>query len=310
MSLGMRRILSWCCLLLVVHCGSFCEEALPYPRVSREAFEARLPFFSYDKDIPLDGRIVLEKKEARAVRWKLVFRGAQGFLVPGYLEIPEGARKPYPLVVLLHGWSGGKENWWEEGNYISGSEMRTALIESGYAVLALDACAHGERAHEIDYLHVNPYEDPAAPPRRNYFSIAEIVIQTVKDHRRALDYMEERGDMDMSRVGLVGYSMGGVNTMLLLAIESRVKMGVACVPPWFNDAWRPVEPVDYTWGLGDKPLLMLMGRRDGFYTEGQIEASRRAYLNPDTTRTVWYDRDHKLAPDYVPDALAWVKKHL
>ncbi|HOD52547.1 MAG TPA: alpha/beta fold hydrolase [Candidatus Hydrogenedentes bacterium] len=305
-----RYVFAWCVLALTVHCWSFCEEAGPYPRVSRDAFEARLPFFAYDKDIPVDGRIVLQKEEAHSIRYKLVFRGVQGFLVPGYLEIPESATKPYPLVVLLHGWSGGKDNWWEKKNYISGSEMRTALLKSGYAVLAFDAAAHGERSNEIDYLHVNTYEDPAAPPRRNYFSIPEIVIQTVKDCRRALDYMEERGDIDMSRVGLVGYSMGGVNTMLLLAIEPRIKMGVACVPPWYNAAWKPVEPVDYTWGLGDKPLLMLLGRMDEFYTEGQIEASRKAYLNLDTTKTIWYDTDHQLTPRYVHDALAWVKRYL
>jgi dienelactone hydrolase len=297
-------------LVLAVQCWSFCEEVQPYPRVSREAFEARLPFFAYDKDIPLDGRAVLEKDEEHSTRWKLVFRGVQGFLVPGYLEVPENAEKPYPLIVLMHGWSGAKENWWEESNYISGSEMRTALLESGYAILAFDASAHGERSNEIDYLHVNAFEDPAAPPRRNYFSIPEIVIQTVKDCRRALDYMEERGDVDMSRVGVLGYSMGGVNTMLLLAIEPRFKMGVACVPPFYNASWTPVEPVDYTWGIGDKPLLMLMGRTDDFYTEGQIEASRKTYLNLETTKTIWYDRDHKLTAIYVSDALAWVKEHL
>ena len=298
------------CAVLVFMFGVVAEETAPYPRVSREAFEARLPFFDYDKDIPLDGRIVLEKKEDRSVRWKLVFRGVQGFLVPGYLEIPTEAKKPYPLVVLLHGWSGGKDNWWEKDSYISGAEMRTALLESGYAVLALDAAAHGERSNEIDYLHVNAYDDPAAPPRRNYFSISEIVIQTVKDYRRALDYMKERGDIDMSRVGALGYSMGAVDTLLLLAIDPRIKMGVACVPPFSNASWKPCEPVDYTWGLGDKPLLMLMGRKDGFYTEGQIEASRKAYLNLDTTKTIWYDQDHKLTAIYIPDALAWIKEHL
>ncbi|MCP4640929.1 MAG: alpha/beta fold hydrolase [bacterium] len=304
------RILVLCGLVLAAACWSFGDEAEPYPRVSKDAFEARLPFFDYNRDIPLDGRAVRERKSEHSLRWKFVFRGVQGFLVPGYLEVPKKAEKPYPLVVLLHGWSGGKENWWEEGNYISGGEMRAALLEAGYAVLALDAAAHGERSNEIDYLHVNTYDDPDAPPRRNYFSIPEIVVQTVKDHRRVLDYVAERGDVDMSRIGLVGYSMGAVNTMLLLSIDDRIKMGVACVSPWLNEAWTPVEPADYTWGLGDKPLLMLMGREDTFYTEARAEASRKAYLNPDTTKVIWYDRDHKLTPVYVPDALAWVKEHL
>ena len=129
----MWRILALYGLLLTVYWAAFGEEAEPYPRVTREAFEARRPFFAYDKAIPLDGRVVLEKQGDHSTRWKLVFRGVQGFLVPGYLEIPENASKPYPLVVLLHGWSGGKEDWWQEGNYINGSEMRTALLEAGTA---------------------------------------------------------------------------------------------------------------------------------------------------------------------------------
>ena len=38
------------------------EETNAYPRISEEAFKARLPFFDYDKSIPLEGRIVQEWK--------------------------------------------------------------------------------------------------------------------------------------------------------------------------------------------------------------------------------------------------------
>ena len=31
------------------------------------------------------------------------------------------------------------------------------------AVLALDAATHGERGNEIDYQHVNTFDDPKAP---------------------------------------------------------------------------------------------------------------------------------------------------
>ena len=113
----------------------------------------------------------------------------------------------------------------------------------------------------------------------------------------------------MGRVAALGYSMGGVNTMLLLALEPRIKMGVACVPPWYNAAWTPVEPVDYTWGILDEPLLMLMGRKDGFYTEAAIEASTKAYLNPGSTQVIWYDSDHQLTSVYVADAVEYVKRH-
>jgi dienelactone hydrolase len=230
--------------------------------------------------------------------------------VPGYLEFPGKGQRPYPLVLLLHGWSGSKQNWYEDENIISGGPMRKALLEAGYATLALDAATHGERSNEIDYQHVNPFDDPKAPPRRNYFTFPEITVQTVKDYRRALDYMAQREEIDMNRVGLVGYSMGAMDSFFLLSVEPRIKMAVACVPPLVSEGYGPTAPIDYTWGIGSKPFLMLMGRKDDMYDAAKVEASYRQYIEGPNTKLIWYDQGHKLTPVYVPDALAWVKRNL
>lgn len=286
------------------------ETPAPYPRITREAFESRLPFFAYDTAVPLEGRIVQRWDKDDTLREKIVFRGAQGFLVPGFIEVPKSAPKPAPLVLLLHGWSGSKQNWWEDGNIVSGGEMRKALLGAGYAVLALDAATHGERSNEIDYMHVNALDDPKAPARRNYFTFAEITIQTVKDYRRALDYIADRGDVDMTRIGLVGYSMGGMDSFFLLSVEPRLKTAVACVPPLRNESYGAASPIDYSWGIGDKPFLLLMGKKDDLYDPGKADASYRQYIEGPNNKLIWYDRDHKLTEIYVPDALDWIKKHL
>jgi dienelactone hydrolase len=286
------------------------EDASPYPRISEESFKARLPFFDYDKSIPLEARVVQEWDETGSLRQKIVFRGAQGFLVPGFLEFPKAASKPMPLVLLLHGWSGSKQNWYEAGNYINGGEMRKALLDAGYAVLALDAATHGERSNEIDYQHVNPFDDPKAPERRNYFTFPEITVQTVKDYRRALDYLAEREEIDKARIGLLGYSMGGMDSFILLSVEPRIKMAVACVPPLTTEHSSPTSPVDYTWGLQGKPFLMLMGRQDDLSSAIRVEASYHAYIEGPDTRLMWYDQGHKLTQIYIPDALAWIKGRL
>jgi len=287
------------------------EEAMPYPRISEEAFKARLPFFDYDKTVPLEGRVVRQWDQDKTLRQKIVFRGAQGLLVPGYIEFPKTAEKPSPLVLLLHGWSGGKEDWFQDDNYINGGVMRKALLDAGYAILALDAATHGERSHEIDHQDVNAFEDPKASARRNYFTFAEISIQTVKDYRRVLDFVAERGEVDMSRIGLVGYSMGGMDSFYLLSVEPRIKVAVACVPPLFGIGYDPTSPIDYSWGIRHIPFLMLMGRKDGEGDyEGKVKASYKNYIERPNTKLIWYDQGHKLTAIYVPDALAWVKKHL
>ena len=291
-------------------CDARSEEAAAYPRISKEAFLARLPFFDYDKAVPLEGRVVREWKEAGGIRQKIVFRGAQGFLVPGYLEFPRSNPPPCRLVLLLHGWSGGKEDWYQDNNHINGGLMRKALLQAGCAILALDAATHGERAGEIDYQHVNAFEDSKAPARRNYFTFAEISIQTVKDYRRALDFIAERGQVDMDRIGLVGYSMGGMDAFYLLSVEPRVKVAVACVPPLSSSGYGPASPVDYSWGIGQTPFLMLMGRKDEMGVTERVEASYHKYIEGPNTKLIWYDQGHKLTSIYVPDALAWIRKHL
>jgi dienelactone hydrolase len=298
------------CVIVCIALRVGAEEATPYPRISEEAFKARLPFFDYDPNIPLEARVVREWDDKDTLRQKIVFRGAQGFLVPGYLEYPKTAQKPYPLVLLLHGWSGSKDNWYEDQNITNGGMMRKALLGAGYAVLALDAATHGERSSEIDYQHVNPFDDPKAPPRRNYFTFPEITVQTVKDYRRALDYMAQRDEIDIKRVGLVGYSMGGMDSFYLLSAEPRIKMAVACVPPLSSPAYGPTTPIDYTWGIGQKPFLMLMGRKDDMYEAAKVDASYHQYIEGPNTKLIWYDQGHKLTPVYVPDALAWVKQNL
>lgn len=286
------------------------EETNAYPRISEEAFKARLPFFDYDKTLPLEGRIVQEWKQDGGLRQKFVFRGAQGFLVPGFIEFPKSNPPPYRLVLLLHGWSGGKDDWYHDDNYINGGVMRKALLDAGYAILALDAATHGERSNEIDYQHVNPYDDLKASARRSYFTYAEVSIQTVKDYRRALDFIFERGLVDTNRVGLLGYSMGGMDAFYLLAIEPRIKMAVAIVPPLLSIGYGPASPIDYSWGIGNRPFLMLAGRKDGLGVAVRVEASYHQYIEGPNTKLIWYDKGHQLGEIYVPDALAWVKKYL
>jgi len=286
------------------------EDAAPYPRISEEAFKARLPFFDYDKSIPLEGRIVRQWDREGTLRQKLVFRGAQGFLVPAYLEFPKTSQKPRPLVLMLHGWSGSKEDWYQDDNYINGGLMRKALLGAGYAVFALDAATHGERSNEIDYLDVNAFDDSKVPARRNYFTFAEISMQTVKDYRRALDFLTERGEIDTNRVGLVGYSMGGMDSFFLLAVEPRIHVAVACVPPLLSIGYGPASPIDYSWGIGQRPFLMLMGHTDTMGEPAKVEASYHKYIETPNTKLIWYEQGHKLTSIYVPDALDWIKKHL
>ncbi|UCH35619.1 MAG: alpha/beta fold hydrolase [Armatimonadota bacterium] len=277
--------------------------------VGEEAFKVLMAFYDYDKEISLEARAVELKETATTVRRKVVFRGARGFLVPGYLEFPKQGKPPYPCVLLLHGWSGSKENWWDDGKYISGGEAQTALLAHGYAVFALDAQGHGDRIAENDYSVVNVYNEPGAEPRKNYFTLREIITQSVVDYRRGLDYLVTRGDVDMQRIGLLGYSMGGFQAFALTAAEPRIKVAVACAAPvsWSQDV--VLAPANYARGIGDRPFCMLVGRRDEMCSEVQAQELYELAESPNT-KILFYDAGHRLPVDYVPDAAAFMAAHL
>jgi len=285
------------------------DDPPPLEAVSEEAFNAMVRFFDYDTTIPLTPRIVERKDRDVSVREKFVFRGVRRFLVPGYLEVPKERATPVPLVLLVHGWSGSKDHWWHDDGYISGGNMRKALLGAGYAVLAVDAPTHGDRIAENDYALVNDLRENGQPTHRNFFTLEEIVAQSTRDYRRVLDFVESRDEIDHKRIGMIGYSMGGLQTFILTAVEPRIRVSVACVVPSLAGRTTSIAPKDYARGIGDRPFLMLMGRTDTMCH--QQHARQLLDLIPSTRKDLtFYDAGHKLPTDYVSDALAWIEEHL
>lgn len=292
-------------LLVSLMLPAFAEAPAAPPVIGEEAHGLLLRTYDYDATIPLEARVVQREEVGGATRDKVVFRGARSFMVPGYLQIPPGGQGPYPCVVLMHGWSGGKRNWWEDGGYIHGGEVRKALLAAGYAVFALDAQGHGDRIAENDYHVVNLFEEPGAPPRKNYFTLRDVITQTLLDYRRGLDYLATRGDIDMNRVGAMGYSMGGFHAVSLTAVEPRIKAAVACVVPvtWRED---PIlDPANYLRSIGTRPFFMIQGSTDELCNG---EQSRELYKHVEgpNTRLEILESGHKLPGDYVGIAVPWL----
>ncbi len=269
-------------------------------------------FFEYDASIPLEARIVEKKNVDGIEREKIVFRGCQGFLVPGYFQLPPEDSGKVPCVLLLHGWSGSKESWFQKDNYISGSNIRNELLQSGYAVLILDAQCHGDRISTNDFAPVNHYRNPeVAQPRKGYFTQREIYMQTVIDYRRAIDYLATRAEIDTSRIGMIGYSMGGTQTFMLTGVDDRIRTSVACVTPAEKSKWSPIAPQNYVPSLANRPFLMIMGKTDTMCPIPHAQAVHRL-IQQNTTDSdlILMDAGHRLQNDYVPHAIGWIKKHL
>jgi len=273
--------------------------------IGPEAFEVLRLFFAYDPGIPLEARVVDQRDAAGYARDKVVFRGAKGGRVPAYLAVPEGAG-PHPCVVLMHGIGSSKEDWWRDDSFPSGGHLSRQLLDSGFAVMTVDAEYHGERSIN------NDFESPMVFTFQHGWILRarDMIVQSVVEHRRAIDYLATRDDIDLSRLGVVGYSMGGIMAFALSALEPRIQASVAAVTPILEEAYSAIAVQNLAPYATRPPFLMLVGEED--HRNYSPEAARRihALLASPEKELVFYPSGHKLPQEWTEAATEWMRTHL
>ncbi len=270
--------------------------------LNQQAYSILESTFAYEKDYPLHARITGSFQMKDQTFEQFAFDSYHGGSVPGFLALPEKGDAPYPVVLLLHGITGKKENWLQD-QFTNGSKVVHGLLAQGYAVLALDAQYHGARLVNNDYIEPGNM----VFKRKWLIRYSHLVTQTVVDYRRAIDYLESRQDIDPQRMGVLGYSMGGHMAFVLGANEPRVKAVVACVVP---DTKGIVNNAgSFAPHLGHLPLLMLMASKDQFYTKDQAQGLFDAI--PGNNKAIkFYNSGHSLPSAYTRNAVTWIKDAL
>lgn len=287
-------------ILLATVTGSVVHgQDAPVP-VGKEAFGVVASLYDYDREIPLQARVVDREELPGCTREKIVFRARDRWVV-GYLGIPKDGQATHPCVLALHGIGADKSSWWDDDSFARGGALTTALLRDGFAVFTPDAEYHGERTHDNEF-------------ERGWMNrVRDMIVQSVVDCRRAVDYLQTRPDIDATRIGLIGYSMGGIEAFPLAALDHRIQVTVACVTSisHIDEAGGGplLESRNFAHALGDRPFLMLMGRSDPACT---VAAAQRVHdrIPGEKKRLVFYDSGHRLPAEYVEDARAWLAKAL
>lgn len=120
------------------------------------------------------------------------------------IHIPDESRK-YPAVILLHGFTGYKE----ERNYV---ELANQLVNHGYVVIRFDASGFGESEGTLtkDYRF------------SNYLSDIEVIYQ----------YLISQKFVDNKRIGLMGHSMGAMLSIIYASQNRNIKAICSVSPPY------------------------------------------------------------------------------
>lgn len=268
--------------------------------VGDEAFSVIRQLYEYDASLPLNAKIVQKIDSAAFMRETFVIDGWRGSRVPGLIAFPKPRASRSPVIVLIDGIGGWKERWWQSTSWNRGRVLIDTLLANGYAVIMIDAPASGDRIHENDFETAETFIRKPAQFR-------DFTIQNTIEHRRVLDYLATRSDIDTTRIGALGLSVGGMTTFFLGTVEPRIKAGVTGLTP----LWRfgsVTSPANYASRV-QMPLLMLMGRKDSYYTEEHVEQVA-AWLGSSAKKVVWYDVGHRLPEEYAAEAAAWFRNYL
>lgn len=270
-----------------------------------EALAGIRTFFAYDTAVPLDVRVSEDDKTSSYRREKIVFTGTNGKRVPGYLTIPGGVSDRVPVVVAIHAGASSKDAWWQVDSYERGRLITDRLLAGKVAILSLDAELHGERSAGNDFESFRTMWFDG----KKFTWIRDGIIQTVRDYRRALDYLGSRPEIDMNRVGVIGYSLGGMMSIYLTAFDSRPTVTVACVAavdePWLY----PVAPINVANSISRPAILLLGGRSDALSTPAKMDALFAA-LPTSQKRLTYFASGHRLPEAYADSAAAWLLTRL
>ncbi len=158
------------------------------------------------------------------------FDNGAGESVPGYLLLPKGASAPRPGILYCH-WHGGEYDGGKRELFEARHTPEApgpALAKRGYVVLAIDARCFGERngrgpdgASERDYVGEETTAKFDLWVGRTFWGML------LRDDLIALDYLASRPEVDPQRLGVTGMSMGATRTWWLLALDERLRTGVA-----------------------------------------------------------------------------------
>jgi len=166
-----------------------------------------------------DLAVLSEEQEDGYVRRLIEYSTLPGERVKAYLLVPDGVTLPAPAVMVLH-----QTTCCGKGEVFGLGCDRTLaygldLVKRGYVVLAPDGITFGPRAVDA------PCGDTRAVYRKfpHWSALGIMTWEAIQ----AVNVLVSLPEVDSTRIGCIGHSHGGYGTILLAAVDDRIKAAVS-----------------------------------------------------------------------------------
>jgi len=268
----------------------------PVPEVEFQIYKKQ---FLYDKT---ELNTEIEERKETAKEWieeKVTYDAAyENERITAYLYLPKGVSPPFQTVIYFP--HAGAE---ELPVYKSADDRMFSefdfIIKNGRAVLF--AIYKGTYERNV--------ERPLIP--RSY-AYNEMLSKQVKDISRSIDFLETRPDIDTSRLGYYGTSMGARLGAIILAVERRIKLGLLASGGLGGyRRYSEVDEINYVSRV-ETPVLMINGRYDFIFPLGtnvQPMFELLGTAEEDKTLKI-YDTPHYIPRnDLIKESLNWLDSY-
>jgi cephalosporin-C deacetylase-like acetyl esterase len=292
-----------------------------YQRAVRQAVLAALGFPL--ERTPLNARLTGTLVRDGYRIEKVIFESRPRNHVTANVYVPASGQGRFPAILCPVGhWGAGKacEDYQRFAAYFA---------RRGFVVLCYDGPGQGERIQTFDALTRRPFVHPGTT---EYFVTTEhgylgsyaflagasFARHLLWDGIRALDYLEQRGDVDTRRIVCTGASGGGTQTRELAALDERIHVAIpvaygGCLADFI---YAPgVEDADIDALIAPRPLLLVCASGDG---AAGNEARRRGFTELATIYETLGARSaidfiiaesrHGYTPPMYPTTYRWLAK--
>jgi dienelactone hydrolase len=254
---------------------------------------------------------------------KVIFESLPRYYVTANVYVPRRSQPPFPAVLCPVGhWGDGKafEDYQRLGIY---------LARRGFLVLVYDAPGQGERLQYYSPVMGRSLIDPGGSTffvtiehglagAQSLLTPRSFAQRMAWDGVRAIDYLEERGDVDRRRIACTGTSGGGLQTEVLSAVDERIQVSIpvcygGCAPDTPTTPGMGIVDVDLL--IAPRPLLMIEATGDAragvLAKQQRHQAVANAYQvlgAADRTRFLIAEGPHGYGENMRQEAFKWLSR--